>query len=151
MEKLIGWFTGGEYFDYHLLFHCMDGDLFTMTIVLLLCLGVFSGYLIIARRWSIAAATSPPTDGQRALNELKWIFIFCSICGYMWIILEAVWPAWRLYIFFLFALNVFTWRYVFRIQGLEEVYSWLREKDDLIKQLEHQREEIERLRKATLR
>ncbi len=125
----------------------MDHDYLTIALAVISCAGVFTGYWIIAWRWSQAARNAPQSEGKKALHDLKWIFIFCGICGYLWIILEMFWPAWRLYIFFLFALNIYTWRYVLRMQGLEEVYQYLRDRDRLVKQLESQEIEISRLKK----
>lgn len=149
MEGFLKWFTGGEHYNYHTLFHCMDNDLVSITIAILLCLGVFTGYLVIAYRWYKAALSAPDSQAKQALNDLKWIFIFCACCGYLWVILESVWPAWRLYIVFLAGLNFYTWRYVLRIESLESVYNYLKDRDDLIRELEKKENEIERLRRLT--
>lgn len=147
MSKFFDWFAGGTEYQYHNLFHCLDGDLLTISMVLLLCIGVFTGYFVIAWRWSVAAIASPDSDAKKALQDLKWIFIFCSVCGYAWVCMEALWPAWRLYIIFLVFLNFFTWRYVLRIHALEGVYKHLRDKDQYIQEIELQRVEIESLKK----
>lgn len=147
METFFQWFTGGSDYSYHTLSHCLDGDYLTIALAILLCCGVFVGYLVIAWRWSQAAKAAPDSNIKSALTELKWIFIFCGLCGYSWVVLEAVWPAWRLYIFFLFALNVYTWKYVFRIKHIEELYSYLKEKDNLVGQVRRQKEEIAMLKK----
>ena len=132
MSGLIRWFTGGEHYQYHTLFHCMDHDIVSITLAIILCAGVFTGYLVIAYRWSKAAKLAPQSEAKGALNDLKWIFLLCASCGYLWVILEAVWPAWRLYLIALLGLNFFTWRYVVRIDGLESIYKYLKDRDDLM-------------------
>lgn len=150
MSNLIEWFTGGELYRYHKLFHCMDGDLVTMCLVILLCVGVFSGYLVVAFRWFKASEQAPESEAKKALNDLKWIFVLCAICGYLWVILEVFWPAWRLYAVALAGLNYFTWRYVFRVEALEHIYSYLKDRDDLIKLIEIKQKEIDQLKKSRM-
>lgn len=147
MESIINWFTGGDAHQYHTLFHCLDGDGVVMALAIILCSGIFIGYWIIASRWSAAAGKSKASDARKALNDLKWIFILCGICGYLWVILEAFWPAWRLYLLFLAALNFVTWRYVLRsIKGLESVYRYLEDRDLIVREIIFQKEEIARLK-----
>lgn len=141
------WATGGEDFSYHTLDHCLDGDTVTMIVAIMCCLGVFTGYMMIALRWSAAAKQAPDGEAKRALRDLMWIFLLCGLCGYLWVMVEAVWPGWRLYIVLLLVLNFFTWRYVlFSIRGLEQVYTYLRDRDQMVSELVLQREEIRRLR-----
>lgn len=147
MKEFFGWFTGGEIYSYHNLFHCMDNDIVTITIVVLLCVGVFTGYMFIAYRWFDAACDVPDSEAKSALNDLKWIFIFCGICGYLWVILETVWPAWRFYMFFLMALNFVTWRYVIRVDSLDRIYRYLKDRDDLVREIEMKQLEIEKLQR----
>ncbi len=147
MDSIIHWFTGGPQYHYHTLAHCLDGDLVVMSLAVLLCSGVFIGYWIIASRWSKAAGKSRASSARQALNDLKWIFILCGICGYLWVLMETVWPAWRLYLFFLLALNFFTWRYVLgSIKGLESVYRYLEDRDMIVREIMVQKEEIARLK-----
>ena len=148
MGRFIEWFTGGEHYTYHNLFHCIDNDLVTITIVVMLCIGIFSGYMVIAYRWFEAAKSAPESDARKALNDLKWIFIMCGACSYLWVVLETVWPAWRLYMIGMAILNFFTWRYVIRIDSLERIYLYLRDKDDLIKEIEDKQRIIEKLQRA---
>lgn len=150
MSNLLQWFTGGETYNYHNLFQCMDNDLVTLTLVVSLCVGVFSGYLIIAYRWFKAAKEAPESEAKQALQDLKWIFILCATCGYLFVILKTVWPAWRFYMFFLALLNYFTWRYVLRIEALDTIYSYLKDRDDLIKENQAKQEEIERLERSKM-
>lgn len=148
MNTVIDWFTGGEHYSYHTLIHCMDNDMVSIALVIMLCLGVMSGYLIIAYRWSKAAAQVPESDAKKGLNDLKWIFLICAVCGYLWVVLEAFWPAWRLYILFLAALNFVTWRYVIRENSLDRIYKYLKDRDDLVQEIEAKQKEIERLQRA---
>ncbi len=146
-NELSQWFTGGENFHYHSLIHCMDYDFVNITLVLLMCVGVFTGYMIIAYRWSKASKEVPESEAKQALNDLKWIFLFCGVCGYLWVLLETVWPAWRLYMIFLAILNFVTWRYVIRVDSLDRIYRYLKDRDDLIKEIEDKQIEINRLQR----
>lgn len=149
MASFLQWFRGGADFHYHDLIHCMDHDYIMITLVIISCIGVFSGYIMIAYKWSKAASDSPDTEAKRALTDLKWIFIFCAICGYLWVVMELIWPAWRLYLVFLLALNFYTWRYVLTsIRGLEKVYSYLTDRDQLIREIVLQKSEIQNLKDA---
>ncbi len=147
MEQVTDWFVGGKNYTYHDLFHYMDGDVLMISTILLLCAGVFSGYFIIAWRWSTASKATPDSDAKKALNDLKWIFILCGICGYLWVCLESVWPAWRLYALFLAGLNFFTWRYVSRLTALDGVYEHLKDKQSLFEEISTLREQIKELQK----
>jgi len=145
MAEFFKWFTGGAYYHYHTLVHCMDYDYVTLTIVLILCAGVFTGYLAIAWQWSRSAKKAPDSSAKRALQDLKWIFIICAVCGYLWVFLELFWPAWRFYMIFLALLNLFTWRYVLRNNMMNKVYDCLKDRSDLISEIEEQRKEIDKL------
>jgi|GEM_PF-5073303 len=150
MYDFIQWFRGGAYYHYHNLIHCMDSDFVTLTIVLILCVGVFTGYLIIAYRWSTAAKSVPESPAKRALNDLKWIFIICAICGYAWVLLEVFWPGWRLYMIMLAWLNLYTWRYIIRENSLEKLYEYLKDRDDLVQKINDQQETIDQLKISKL-
>lgn len=128
----------------------MDSDFVTLTIVLILCVGVFTGYLIIAYRWSTAAKSVPESPAKRALNDLKWIFIICAICGYAWVLLEVFWPGWRLYMIMLAWLNLYTWRYIIRENSLEKLYEYLKDRDDLVQKINDQQETIDQLKISKL-
>ena len=142
MIEWLDWFRGGTYYTYHTLKHCMDGDLLTLSIVVFLCIGVFSGYLVIAYRWHNAAKKVPDSAAKKGLQDLKWIFILCAVCSYLWVILEVFWPGWRLYMIVLAALNVYTWRYVLRENSMEKLYRYLQDRDELVKKIEMQEEEL---------
>ena len=150
MNDLLNWFTGGERFIYKTLMHCLDHDMVTIALVVSLCLSVFIGYLIIAYRWSRAARNAPDSGASKALSDLKWIFILCAVCGYLWVILDLFWPGWRLYAIVLTALNFMTWRYVLRVEALDQIYAYLRDRDSLVRELEEKQREIDRLERAAL-
>jgi len=121
----------------------------TIAIVVTLCVGVFSGYLVIAYRWYRAEKETPESEAKKALADLKWIFIVCAVCGYAWVILETMWPAWRLYMIALAALNFYTWRYVLRVDALDRIYKYLKDRDELVREIEIKQKEIERLERST--
>lgn len=149
MNAFIKWWTGGAEYHYHNLFHCMDNDLVSIALVVILCVGVFSGYLVIAYRWSKASNAVPDSDAKKGLNDLKWLFILCGVCSYLWVILELVWPAWRFYMLLLFLVNIVTWRYVIRGDAMSTLYQYLKDRDDLVKEIEEKKAEIERLKRAS--
>lgn len=148
MQGFLDWFTGGEFYNYHNLFMCMDNDFISITLVVALCVAVIAGYGIIAYRWSKAASDAPESEAKKALRDLKWIFIFCAICGYLFVVIKMVWPAWRLFIFFLVALNYFTWSYVTRLDAMERIYKYLKDRDDLVKEIDSKQQEIDELLQA---
>ena len=146
MSEFLAWFTGGANYTYHNLIHCMDGDYVMIGLVVAACIGVFAGYMMIAYKWSMAAKAAPDGEAKSALTDLKWIFLLCGICGYLWVVMEVFWLAWRAYFIFLLALNFFTWRYVLKsIKGLEQVYSYLQDRDQLVREIIQQRAAIKRL------
>ena len=148
MQEFLKWFTGGTYYNYHKLFHCLDYDLVSITLVIILCVSVFSGYMVIAWRWFRAASQVPESTAKKGLNDLKWIFIVCGMCSYLGVLLETVWPAWRLYMIMLAVLNFVTWRYILRVDSLEGVYQYLKDRDTLVKEIEEKQAEIEKLKQA---
>src|SRR5688572_23347281 len=105
------WFSGGDE-QYHTLYHCMRGDIVWIVITIVLDILVASGYIIIAHHWNVNEKLLDKNSRARhALSHLKNIFIFCGICGYIFIPIKMFWPAWRLYDFFLVILVFFTWKY----------------------------------------
>ncbi|MDA7787760.1 hypothetical protein N8940_00820 [Sphingomonadaceae bacterium] len=150
MADFLNWFTGGDRYVYKTLMHCLNHDLVTLALVVSLCVAVFTGYLIIAYRWSRAAKDAPDSEASKALNDLKWIFILCAVCGYLWVILDVFWPGWRLYVIILAALNFITWRYVLRIEALDQIYVYLRDRDTLVRELADKQREIDRLERAAI-
>lgn len=123
---------------------CMKGDLFWVVATVALNIFVVVGYIIIAHRWKQAAANSPPSVEKKALNELKFIFMFCALCGYMFIPIKMVWPAWRLYDFVLVVLIYYTFRFVFRGGKIKLVYDKLNRVEALEHEVEERRSESRR-------
>jgi vacuolar-type H+-ATPase subunit I/STV1 len=116
--------AGGTWFDgygqYHTLQQCLGGDRLAVWIVVALCLSVTAGYIAIAIHWSvsrIAIMRQAPAAGA-ALNQLFWIFILCGCCGYLFLVVKTVWPAWRLWMMLMCFLSCVTWTYVFRVRKM---------------------------------
>ena len=63
------------------------------------------------------------------------------MCGYLFIPLKMVWPAWRLYDFVLMALVYFTWRYALSTRQLRVIYSELGRSTRLAEDLRKSQEE----------
>src|SRR5262245_56840872 len=103
---LMRWFTGGEH-QYMVLYQCMRRDYLWIWLTVLLDAAVAAGYALIALHWGRNERLLPPIPAKRALGNMRNIFVFCGICGYVFIPIKMVWPAWRLYDFFLAALVYF--------------------------------------------
>jgi hypothetical protein len=139
MADVLDWLTGGAA-PYHTLIHCMRHDYFWVSIIVALDLGIFGGYLRIARSWSRHARKAPDSEAKRAMSDLRWIFVFCSTT-YLWSLIDIVWPAWRLFAFAKLALLAYTVRYVYRSGRLEVVYRDVAEAESMRLELKLARED----------
>lgn len=137
------WFSGGER-QYHTLYQCMMGDNLWIAITVILDLAVATGYALIAKHWWDNSRLLPPTPAKRALGNLRNIFLFCGICGYLFIPIKMFWPAWRLYDIFLAALVFFTWRYAIGARDLKVIYKELGQSTQLQEDLDKSRDESNR-------
>ena len=54
-----------------------------------------AGYALIALHWGRNERLLPPIPAKRALGNMRNIFVFCGICGYAFIPIKMIWPAWR--------------------------------------------------------
>jgi signal transduction histidine kinase len=72
---------------------------------------------------------------------MRNIFLFCGICGYLFIPIKMVWPAWRLYDLFMAVLVYYTWRYAWGAKDLKVVYNELGRTTQLADELEKSRQE----------
>ncbi len=135
---IAGWFTGGDR-PYHNLFHCMRQDTLWVTITVALDLAVASGYVLIAMQWWRSEKVVQDSPSKKSLGQLKNIFIFCGLCGYLFIPIKMFWPAWRLYDLFLGVLVYFTWRYAWGARELKVIYEGLERSDRLSMELEQSR------------
>jgi signal transduction histidine kinase len=140
LHRLFNWFSGGPS-QYMRLSDCMNGDTFWITLTVGLDLAVALGYLLIALHWWRNCRTMPETPARAALNNMRNIFLFCGICGYAFIPIKMVWPAWRLYDLFMLVLVYFTWNYAWSARDLKVIYSELGRSNKLAEDLERSREE----------
>lgn len=124
--------------------HCMNGDTFWIWVTVVLDLSVAVGYILIARHWWRNERSLPPSPAKSALGSLRNIFIFCGICGYIFIPIKMVWPAWRLYDISLCILVYWTWKYALSAQSLKVIYSELGRSKQLEADLEKNKEESRR-------
>ena len=143
LQTTLQWFSGGED-QYHPLTHCMQSQWFWITTTVALDVAVAVGYVRIAFHWRKNELTLPPSPARRALATMRNIFTFCGICGYLFIPVELVWPAWRLYDLFMLALVFFTWRYALNVKGLKVLYSAVGRSDRLESELSDARDEARR-------
>src|SRR4051812_31681009 len=143
LANILDWFAGnGLYMD---LRHCMGHDYFWITVTVLLDLTVASGYIMIAKHWWTNERMLPPSPPKRALGNMRNIFIFCGLCGYLFIPIKMFWPAWRLYDIFMVFLAYFTWRYAWGARDLKVVYAELGRSTQLAADLEkHPKDAAER-------
>ncbi len=145
-SNLALWFSGGAR-QYHTLTHCMNHDTAWIWITVVLDLAVAAGYVLIALQWRRSERSFVrDMPARHALGRLKNIFIFCGICGYLFIPLKMFWPAWRLYDLSLIGLVYFTWRYAWGTGDLNAIYSALGSTDRLSEDLETSRADGDRLR-----
>ena len=103
----------------------MNGDVFWITLTVALDLLVACGYIVIAMHWWRNARLLPAVPAKKALASMRNIFVFCGMCGYLFIPVKMFWPAWRLYDFFMAFLVYFTWDYAWNSHNLKVVYSEL--------------------------
>lgn len=141
---LLRWFTGGSDHRYMDLVHCMGQDYLWIGITVALDLTVAAGYVLIARHWWVNQRHLPNIPAKRALANMRNIFLFCGLCGYLFIPVKMFWPAWRLYDLFLVVLAYFTWRYAWNASNLKVVYKELGRNRQLEQDLEKSREESRR-------
>jgi signal transduction histidine kinase len=142
LETVRDWFAGNG--RYMTLTHCMDHDHLWIAITVGLDVAVAGGYVLIALHWWRNQRHLAASPAKRALGNLRNIFLFCGVCGYVFIPIKMVWPAWRLYDFVMLALAYYTWRYAWGARELKVVYSELNRSTQLAHDLEASREESRR-------
>jgi signal transduction histidine kinase len=126
------------------LFHCMSHDTLWVAITVTLDLLVATGYGVITLHWWRNQRTLPPSPARSALGNMRNIFMFCGICGYLFIPIKMFWPAWRLYDMVMFALVFYTWRYALNARDLQVIYTAIGRSDQLAADLAQSREESKR-------
>lgn len=104
--------------------HCMrtaDGqpDWPWIISLITLTLGVVIAYLRIFVFWRRAYLDVQERDRNTKLMDLAYIFLWCAICGYAMSILMFFWPAYRMLVIFLVALNWFAWRFAANLGDLK--------------------------------
>lgn len=143
-----GWATGRTPQNpggYHNLFYCMNSDYFWITLTVFLDLAVAAGYLAIAYHWyRNQRQMRLRSPAYNALGQMRNIFLFCGLCGYVFIPVKLVWPAWRLYDIFLAVLVFYTWKYAWSAGSLRVIYAELDRSAQLSRDLEQSRAESQR-------
>lgn len=142
--EVVNWFSGGSDHPYHNLFHCMRQDTLWVTLTVVLDLMVAIGYLLIAKHWWVNQRSLPDSAPKRALGSMRNIFLFCGLCGYVFIPVKMFWPAWRLYDLFMVFLAYFTWKYAWGARELKVVYNAIGRNETLARELQASREEAQR-------
>ncbi len=137
-QQVLDWFAGGVP-RYMTLDHCMNHDLVWIGLTVVLDLAVACGYLLIARHWWTNQRNLDGSPAKQALGNMRNIFVFCGLCGYLFIPIKMVWPAWRLYDLFLGVLAYYTWRYAWNARDLRVVYNELGRSRQLARDLEASR------------
>jgi signal transduction histidine kinase len=140
IRGLIEWFAGGPD-RYMTLAHCMNHDYLWIGITVALDLSVAMGYVLIALHWWRNERALKDSPAKVALGTMKTIFVFCGLCGYLFIPIKMFYPAWRLYDVFLVILVYYTWRYALESRHLRVVYDELVRSEQLALDLEASREE----------
>jgi signal transduction histidine kinase len=140
---VLRWFAGGS-LNYHDLAHCMKGDTLWIAVTVTLDIAVAAGYIVIAFHWHKNEKLLPRSAAKTALRHMRNIFVFCGLCGYIFIPVKMFWPAWRLYDLFMASLVYFTWRYALSATHLKVVYQELGRSKQLEQDLEKSRQESRR-------
>src|SRR5580704_17401927 len=144
LNPILRWFSGGADHPYMPLYHCMSQDTFWVAVTVILDISVAIGYGLIAIHWWKNGRNVVHSPAKRALATIRNIFVFCGICGYLFIPVKMVWPAWRLYDMFMLALVFYTWRYALNTKNLKVVYSAISRSNQLAEDLAKSREESKR-------
>jgi signal transduction histidine kinase len=142
LADFFGWFT--NYGRYNTLFHCMSEDVLWVAITVVLDVAVATGYIVIARHWWANSRGLGDSPAKRALGTIRNIFVFCGICGYLFIPVKMLWPAWRLYDIVMAFLVYFTWKYAWSSKDLRVVYNAIGRSEKLAAELAETREQARR-------
>src|SRR5262249_38946313 len=126
------------------LVHCMNHDWLWIGTTVVLDLAIASGYVLIALHWRRNERSLKESPAKSALRNMKQIFLFCGLCGYLFIPIKMFWPAWRLYDGFLAILAYYTWRYALGSWDLRFVYNELGRSQRLAEEVEESRAESRR-------
>jgi signal transduction histidine kinase len=143
VRAILQWLSGGE-MQYHTLSHCMMGDTFWISLTVTLDLLVAAGYILIAYHWNRNEKSLPPSPARTALRMMRNIFVFCGLCGYVFIPIKMFWPAWRLYDMFMVGLVFYTWRYAINAKNLRVIYTAIGRSNQLADDLQKSQEESKR-------
>jgi signal transduction histidine kinase len=143
LRSILEWFSGGA-LQYHKLSMCMQGDKFWISITVILDLMVAMGYVIIAYHWSRNERALKESPARVALRTMRNIFVFCGICGYLFIPVKMFWPAWRLYDFVMLGLVFYTWRYALNALNLKVIYTAIGKSSQLAEDLARSQDESRR-------
>ena len=138
----VDWFAGGG--KYQTLFHCMGQDYGWIAATVVLDIAVACGYLLIAKHWWANERTLPDIPARKALANMRNIFLFCGICGYAFIPIKMVWPAWRLYDLVMLFLVYFTWKYAWGAKDLKVIYAEIGRGRQLREELEQSKAQTRR-------
>lgn len=112
---------------------------------IVLCAGVVIGYMRILLFWRQCYVAEARSDRNDKLMDLAWIFLWCAVCGYLASVLMFFWPAYRLVVFCLVVLNIWTWRFCMRLSDFSISFSAVRLQRQLRDELSSRNAELERL------
>src|SRR5579872_1789035 len=139
---VVSWLAGNG--KYMALAPCMGRDTFWIFATVTLDLANAAGYAIIAIHWWRNSRYLAKVPAKSALGNIRNIFIFCGICGYVFIPIKMYWPAWRLYDIVMAVLVFYTWRYALGARDLKVVYSAIGRSSKLQQDLENSIDESRR-------
>jgi signal transduction histidine kinase len=143
LHSILDWFSGGSN-QYHRLSMCMQEDTFWIAVTVILCVLVAVGYIIIAYHWSRNERSLPQSPARTALRTMRNIFVFCGLCGYVFVPVKMVWPAWRLYDLFMVGLVFYTWRYALNALNFKVIYTAIGRSGQLAEDLAKSQDESKR-------
>ena len=145
ISGIFDWLAGGST-PYMTLYHCMAHDLFWVSLTVTLDIAVAAGYVLIAIHWQRNQRLIADSQARKPLNQLRNIFIFCGICGYVFIPIKMFWPAWRLYDMVMIVLVYTTWRYALSAGNLKIIFHQLHRSSSLEQELAVAKQLAERKR-----
>lgn len=143
MGDILDWFAGGGD-GYLTLGRSLRYDRVWIAAAVVLDLFLSAGVALIAFHWWRFGRHLRPSPAGAALAQLKTIFLLCGLCGYLFVPLRIVWPAWRLYVLAVAAIAVVAWRFALRKAALGSVYEELERCERLTRELQDRRDDSER-------
>jgi signal transduction histidine kinase/ActR/RegA family two-component response regulator len=106
---------------------------------------VIAAYTRIFIFWCQCYLEVAPSDRNRKLMQLAWVFALCALCGYAMSIMSFVWPAYRLVTALMAVLVFWSWRFAWSLGEFRVSFAARRYERELRESLKNREFELERL------